>query len=282
MKKILVPCDFSKAAVQAYMFACRLATAGKGELHVLHAFELPMTYESAFGVQPYMFDEALITSIEERARENFYKMKDTLDVKPPKAVFKVVHGSVTTSIIQAIESTQADLVVMGTNGASGLREFFVGSNTEKIVRLSPVPVIAVREDVDPKSIKNIVLPSTMGLDQGRFIEKVKELQAFFGARLHLLLVNTPTRFNLDSEAQQLVEDFATHYRLTNYTVNVRNDHFEHDGIRRFVEELAADMVVMATHGRRGLAHMLAGSITEDIVNHIECPIWTFNMRAPAP
>ncbi len=278
MKRILVPCDFSAPAVQAYMMANNIAAKSNGEIHVIHAIDLPMMYETTYGIPPYVFDPSLLATIEDQARENFNKMLESAGKKVDKVSFDAINGTVNSTILDYIEDKEIDLVVMGTHGTSGLQEFFVGSNTEKIVRLSPVPVLSIKNACDAGSIKNIVLPSSLQLDQQKFISKVKELQSFFGAKLHVLLVNTPTRFNLDTEARALLEEFARQYKLENYTLNVRNDLFEEDGIHHFVKESKADLVVMATHGRRGLAHLLSGSIAEDVVNHIECPIWTYSLR----
>ena len=78
-----------------------------------------------------------------------------------------------------------------------------------------------------------------------------------------------------SEEMDLMEEFTRHYTLTNYSLNTRNDFSEQDGIINFAHEIKADMIAMGTHGRRGLAHLFMGSVTEDVVNHVDCPIWTY-------
>jgi hypothetical protein len=76
----------------------------------------------------------------------------------------------------------------------------------------------------------------------------------------------------------MMEEFARHYALSNYTLNTRNDFSEQDGIINFAHEIKADMITMGTHGRRGLAHLFMGSVTEDVVNHVDCPIWTYVIK----
>lgn len=274
MKKILVPCDFSKTAVEALKVANGIAEKSKGELLVVHAFELPLTYETAFGVQPYMFDPELLASIEERARENFDEIKTKVAKKGVKITFHTRHASVTAAIAEFLQDNAIDLVVMGTNGASGMTETLFGSNTEKIVRLSQVPVLAVRSVVDISTIKNIAVPNSLTADQPEFIRKIKELQEFFEATLHIVLVNTPAHFRPDAEAKKLLEEFASRHKLTGFTLNFRSDRTEEAGIMAFVSEIKADLVAMATHGRKGLAHLASGSIAEDVVNHLTCPVWT--------
>jgi hypothetical protein len=169
------------------------------------------------------------------------------------------------------------LVVMGTHGASGLKEYLIGSNTEKMVRLSPVPVLTVRKSFDLPQIKDIVFPTNLHLDQVNLVARIKEVQSFFSAKLHLLLVNTPYNMKRTIDETQMMEGYAKHYKLRDYTLNTRNDFHVEDGIINFAHEIKADMIAMGTHGRRGLAHLFMGSVAEEVVNKVDCPIWTYSI-----
>jgi nucleotide-binding universal stress UspA family protein len=277
MKKILVPCDFSESAVEAYLFAMNLATHSHAEVFVLKVIDLPFFYETTFGPTPQYFDLSIFKDLEEEAKNNFEKIKSKHPRKDMVS-FTVLRGSVTLIINQFAGNNNIDLIVMGTRGASGLKEYWIGSNTEKVVRYSSVPVLAVRQSFDISTIKNIVFPTTLHLDQNDLINRVKELQSFFSAKIHLLLVNTPNNMLRSKDEMDLMEEFAGHYQLSDYTLNTRNDFNEQDGIINFAHEINADMIAMGTHGRRGLAHLFMGSVTEDVVNHVDCPIWTYLVR----
>jgi nucleotide-binding universal stress UspA family protein len=279
MKKILVPCDFSEPAQQAYKFALTLAAASQAEVVVMKAIDLPIMYESTFGVQPYVVDAKLLKELEEDARRKYEKLMKMHAPQPNIRVsFHVAFGPVTLLVRQEIDEKNIDLVVMGTHGASGWKEYLIGSNAEKIVRFSPVPVMIIRKALDILSIKNIVFPTTLDMNQVAFVTEVKALQDFFGAALHVVYVNTPVDFRRDPEIKKELEEYAKHYKLNNYTLNVRSDAYEMDGIISFTHDTGADMIAMATHGRRGLLHLLAGSIAEDVVNHTDCPIWTCSLK----
>jgi nucleotide-binding universal stress UspA family protein len=278
MKKILVPCDFSEPAQQAYKFALSLAEASDGEVYVMHAMDMPLMYESAFGLQPYVLDSRLEQELEEKAKSNFLKLQSLMGKGTENVSFHIIHGPVALSIRDFIKEKNIDLVVMGTRGAGGLKEYLVGSNTEKIVRTSRVPVFAIRKAPDIKEIKSIVLPTTLRMDHPEFIEKVKALQRFFHAKLHVLYINTPVDFRTDRDIQPHLQEFAKRFKLTDYTLNMRNDAYETDGIISFAGEIKADMIAMATHGRRGVLHLLTGSVTEDVVNHVDCLMWTWSLK----
>lgn len=278
MKRILVPCDFSAPARQAYKFAINLATASKGEVIVLYNIPTPIIYETTFGIQPYPLDPEAIEELEKNARRAFERLKKVhrAPVNVPVNFF-TLNEEMVRGIIKFSKKRKIDLIVMGTHGSSGFEEFMVGSNTEKIVRLSTVPVIALRKAPFFSSIKNIVFPTTLKLNQTELIKRIKSLQKFFNARLHILLINTHRSFRIEQDAKEALQEFVKHYKLTNYTVNFRSSWTERDGIINFAQQTKADMVVMATHGRQGLAHLFTGSITESVVNHIKCPIWTYSL-----
>jgi len=274
MKSILVPCDFSAEAREAYAFALQLATKTQGLVHVLKAVDLPVMYESALGAAPYYFDPTLIKELKEDAVAQYEKLKSQFPTSP-RTEFFVQEGPVTPTIRQFISDHAIDLVVMGTRGASGLEEYLIGSNTEKIVRYSPVPVFAIRKSVPLETIKHIVFPTPLETDP-ELMSQVRTLQEFFQATVHLLLINTPHNLERRGDEQKRLEDFAQKNQLTQFSVNTRDEFREPSGILNFAHEIKADLIAMGTHGRRGLAHVFAGSITEHVVNRVNCPIWTFS------
>lgn len=274
MKKILVPCDFSEPAVEAFRFAIDLASKSGSSITILKVIDIPVVYDTAFGMPTYLDNSGLIAELRNDARKNFERLVKKYGKGYSAIRFTVLQGPTSVMIRDFIEEKKFSLVVMGTHGASGLQEFFVGSNAEKIVRFSRVPVFTIRKAVPVSSIKNIVFPTSLLRDQSDFIKRLKGIQEFFGAKLHILFLNTPFNFVRDNE----LKEYASRHKFTNFTLNFRQDRYEPDGIISFAREIKADMLAMATHGRKGLSHFISGSITEDVVNHIECPVWTYSLK----
>jgi nucleotide-binding universal stress UspA family protein len=276
MKYILVPCDFSKEAIESYKFALEIAELAKLKIKVIYVIDLPSVV-SGFDIQPYAYEIALQNDLKEYAVSSFDKLKKG---HPTNAIvsFEVIFNSITSAVRSLVEKGDVEMVLMGTRGSSGFEETWFGSNTEKVVRFSSVPVLAVRTSPKVSSIKKIVFPNRLGLDQAELVKRVIEVQKFFNAHLHVLWINTPSHFLPDHEINGLMKEFADHYKLENYSLDVRNDLSEGDGILSYSKQIRADMIAMGTSGRRGLSHLMTGSIAEDVVNHIESPIWTFSTR----
>jgi nucleotide-binding universal stress UspA family protein len=107
---------------------------------------------------------------------------------------------------------------------------------------------------------------------------LKALQKFFDATLHILHINTPVHFKRDAEAHEAMVEFAKHYKLANYKLHFRSYENEGNGIIDFAYTEKMDLIAMATHARKGLAHVFNSSMTESVVNHIQVPIWTYCIK----
>lgn len=278
MKRVLVPADFSSVALEAFKFGVQLVTESGGELLVLHVIDVPVAFTTDLDGFDYTFDPNVVKAMQERAESQFQSWKKRYASELSGVQFHVRNGAVTTSIESFIKSKKIDLVVMGTHGVSGAKEFFIGSNTEKIVRFSRVPVFAIHKSVKLSTIQNIVFPTELHLNESNLVKRVKELQKFFKAKLHVIYVNTPVNFKNDRELKGLLKDYADHFNLTNCETHIVNDVYEQQGIIAFANRTKGALITMATHGRRGLAHFFNVSITEDVVNHVNCPIWTYSIR----
>jgi nucleotide-binding universal stress UspA family protein len=277
MKKILVPCDFSNQAINAFRFAVDIAAQSKGEVHLVHVIELPVMHDSV--LMPVMsFEEALLKELRDKAEREFRKLTDKY-AAGVKVTSLVIFGAPSRMITDYVTDTGIDLVVMGTKGASGVKEVVIGSNAEKVVRRSTVPVIAIKKFVKASSIKNIVFPNTLDTEtQEDLVMKVKALQNFFKAQIHIVWINTPTNFTPDRITTFRLNTFAKRFMFKDFTVSVYNDPFEESGIINYAHSVNADMIAMGTSGRKGLAHILSGSVAEDVVNHVDCPIWTYALK----
>jgi nucleotide-binding universal stress UspA family protein len=195
---------------------------------------------------------------------------DGVKVKQELRIGSPYHG-MNTIIIER----KVDLVVMGTAGRSDLEQMIIGSNTEKVVRMSHCPVLTMHAKPASKDFKNIVYATSMDKDEEIFSRIVRTTQKLYDSTIHLVRINTPGNFQRDVVVKKYMQDFAKKLQLKNFTINVFNDVSEEEGIVYFADSINADLIAMATHGRTGFAHVLAGSIAEDVVSHSKRPVLTF-------
>lgn len=278
MKKILVACDFSKESREAFTVAIDFAAMVGADLVLFHVLDTPALYATGPLGAALTPNAAYYAQLEEVISNELENMKARAISKGVAIATRVEPGALVPKVRALIDETGADLVVMGTAGASATDGIVIGSNTEKLVRFSPVPVLTVNQAIDLDQIKDILVPSTLELDQPEFVRQLKALQKLFDATLHILLVNTPGRFMDDADADKALENFVNHYELTNFKCYCRSYRNEDDGIITFARENNMDLIAMATHARKGLAHLFNSSVTENVVKYIEIPIWTSHLK----
>jgi nucleotide-binding universal stress UspA family protein len=278
MKKILVPCDFSKPSVNAFRFALDIAVQSKGIVHLLNVIELPVLHDTV--LMPVLnFEQELLKDFNTKAESQFKKIAEKYNKgNGVKTNFSVQFGPVSKVIQDYSKKEAIDLVIMGSHGASGIREFFLGSNAEKMVRHAAAPVLVIK-DYYKGSIKNIVFPNTLETnEQEDLTMKVKALQNFFKARLHVVWINTPLNFTADTTTMERLKAFAKRFMLKDYTLSVFNYPDEEQGILQFSNAVKGDLIAMGTHGRKGISHLINGSIAEDVANHYKGLVWTYSLN----
>jgi nucleotide-binding universal stress UspA family protein len=277
MDKILIPCDFSEQSINAFKLATDLAHASSAELHLLHVIELPIMHEDILTPMP-SFDETLLKELSDRAESKFMELRKDFAKEHLFIDTKIEFGPIVPAILDYQRDNNITLIVMGTKGVSGLEEVFIGSTAEKVVRNALCPVIAVKRHVDINDLKHIVFPNSLEEGQEDLLMHVKALQHVLKATLHILWVDTSNDAHVHDVVKEQLESFARRAMLQDYTVNIYKANDNENGIINFTHWINANMIAMGTHARKGISHLLRGSVTEDVVNHVDCPIWTYVIK----
>jgi len=272
MKNILVPCDFSPPAVQAFKFAADIASASVGEVCVLKVIDFPCQYSRQLSQR----DPRTIFNLEEEYKQQYEKLKSIYAQITVPISFSLEQGGISTTVLKVIDEKGIDLVVMGVKG--GAVNESIGTIAARVIRSSPVPVIVLKTAVHLSCIRSILFALPQEIYQAKFVAYVKALQDFFHATLHILFVNTPLNFQVDSKTRADVEDFVQRFNISNYTFAIRNDNQVQEGIIQYAAEISTDLIVLGTHGRKGVSHLLYGSVTEDVVHNANCPVWTYILK----
>lgn len=276
MKNILVPTDFSEQAENALEVAYNIAKKANSELTLLHVIEdttVTSVHYTADLELSNMENKLFMVRMVEKAKKNIAALNEKYGDIEIKTQIRI--GNPYHNIKDYINESVVDFVVMGTKGSTGLEEFIMGSNAEKVVRHAKCPVLTIHKKATNFEFKDIVYATGLELKDEYCITILKQIQDVYGAKIHLVRVNTPNNFESDRTSLPALKKVAEKCGLSNYDVHVYNEASEEEGIIYFAEHINADMIAMATHGRTGLAHLLTGSIAEDVVNHAKRPVLTY-------
>lgn len=274
MKTILVPTDFSKHAEYALKVAAQVAKRNNGKVILLHMLELQQTGNDAITTahdipELMFFKNAAVNKLDELVDSPYLEGIEVASIVQFHMAFN--------GIIENAEKHNADLIIMGSHGASGFQEMFIGSNAEKVVRNSSIPVLIIKKDEEDFKVNNLVFASDFSDEIKVPFAKVIEFAKSFDSHIKLVNVTTPNNFTPSRVAEKRMKEFISEFNFSNYSTHIYNDINVEKGILHFAKDSNSDVIGMCTHGRKGLAHFFNGSISEDLVNHSKRPVVTFKI-----
>ncbi|MDT7827470.1 universal stress protein [Pricia sp. S334] len=273
MKKIIVPVDFSKQSEYALKTAASLSLKHDAEILVVHMLELNRSLTAS----PEMINQEYTVFLIKTAEKQLNEFLNRPYLKDVKVTPIIKHYKVFSELNEIAEKHGADMVVMGSHGSEGLKEIFVGSNAEKVVRHSHVPVLVVKNEHTDFKIDRLVFASDFKLKGLKAFEKAKAFAELVSAELDLVYINTPYSDFLSTEdAYARINTFLAKANIADQ-VEIYNDYSVEMGILNYSKTNAADAIAISTHGRKGLAHFFSGSIGEDITNRAKIPVVTFKI-----
>lgn len=276
MKKILVPTDFSEQAEHALKLAAQLAQNHEAEIYLLHMLELPMDMVNPVGeTRSSDLPEALYFM--KLAKKRFSEILSRPYLHGIKVHEIVQFHEAFDGIMETSREHGCDFIVMGSQGATGFKEMFVGSNTEKVVRTSEVPVLVIKNEHSNFKVNNLAFATNLAPESKHTLRQVVNFAEYMGAKLHLVYINTANDFLTSKDTDDHLTNYVEGMDFSNYEFHVYNDSSVETGILNFAQKINADLVGIATHGRKGLSHFFNGSISEDLVNHAKMPVITFKI-----
>lgn len=256
---ILVPYDFSDCAKDALQVAASIARRSGAVIDIVHLYDQMTDFHTE----------------NQRVRDEIEAKLDEL----PKLPF--LHGLELrkfmlrqmglTEMFKNERLAQVDLIVMGTHGATGLKGI-VGSNTQRVVRTAPMPVLVIKQHIEDLDLRDVVFASNFSQQDVEKFDAFKPLLELYDTRIHLVKVNTPKTFERSEDTNRAIDAFLQRYPLKKFTATIYNDLSIEEGVLNFARSIDADLIAMATHGRTGFFHVVNGSLTEDIVNNTSSPV----------
>ena len=180
-------------------------------------------------------------------------------------------------IMEISKKHDCDVIIMGSSGAEGLKDIFIGSNTEKVVRHSNIPVLVIKNEIPLFEVKKFVYATDLDSETIETFEKAIKFAQQTQHNYELVMVNTASKFKTTDEIDEKLDHFTKGINASDFDFKVYNDVNVETGILNYAKKIDADLIGISTHGRRGIAHFINGSLSEDLVNHAKRPIVTFKV-----
>jgi nucleotide-binding universal stress UspA family protein len=280
LKSILLATDFRPASRSAAEVAVRLASVSGAHVNMLHVLEpLPQSQSAFLRMNRDHAVKKLKALAEQLVQQNAVIDETLIDV-----------GHTADVISREADATVADLIVIGAGERSQHDHFVLGPNAAAIMQHARKPVLAIRPGEAAAEFRKILCPVDMSPASTRgLLNAIQLSHAFDGQLIVLTVVPTPGWFALAADARSFGQSIEQHARQW-------RDDFEqflliaplgsiswekelrtgtpHEQIVAAARERHADLIVMGSTGRSGLARILMGSVTRRVIQHLPCSLLT--------
>ncbi|MCP9770068.1 universal stress protein [Lacihabitans sp. LS3-19] len=265
MKTILVPTDFHAAAENAMAAAVKLAKNMNAKINLMTMFKFPKFKYQLVESAVYSEEEYYALLKEDAERE----IKRWQEWYPEVKIEGIIEEDF-EDLIPAILSEGADLIVMGSEGANGWKDYFSGTNAQNVVRKADCPVLVMKENTSFEKIENVLFVTDF--EKTGFIEVAQNLFNLENTNNKFLFVDAGEITDDRAELYDTARDIEKLYDIKNFDFEI----YKHDSIAKGTVEFAQsrdiDLIIMFTHGRKGFERFLFGSIAEEVVNISEIPV----------
>ncbi len=272
MKRIILPTDFSKNAYNALKYAVNLFKDQEITFILLHTY-MPPVYQAEYILgNPAQIGLGDIYG--ESSKKNLVKLKNKIEkaFKNPKHRFIVhtAYNMLINEMLETIEGEKADMVIMGTKGATGAKEIFLGSYTVSMIKRAPCPVIAVPSNFEYEAPKEILFPTDYEINYQRQ-QLIELIELANDHKSSIEVVHVSTGYPL-SESQAInKKKLESILSGTTYLCHDLPNQSVLDGINNFQMKKRMNLLVMIQNKHTFLERLFIEPVIKKIGFHVTIP-----------
>jgi nucleotide-binding universal stress UspA family protein len=274
MKSILVPTDFSAESENALVYACELNKELKAKIILFHSYYVPVPATDV--------PLAIVSGheVKQAAEKSLRKLESNYINKYPGMLFdgKVSEGFPEMEISNTAKKLECDLIIMGTMGAGGLKEIFIGTNTARVIEDSVCPVISIPESARMNGVRKIVFAANYGNDDFSNVFNLIDFARLYNSEIVLLHVSTgKTDIAFDhTELDGFRRQVESESSYSNLSVKVLESDDIYSAINQFLVESKADMLAINMRNRTFVQKLGGRSMTKKMAYHTNIPLFVFH------
>lgn len=288
---ILVAADFSEFSAKAVEFAFAFGKQCRGRLTLAHVVE-PFKEEIGETIQPHD-SESWARKEEKEIQQQVQPYLDKAGSNQMPIDFVMLRGfNPADTLLDFLGANRFDLLVIGTHGRGALKHLFQGSVAERMVRVSPIPVLTVHRSVEKFNIEKILVPIDFSPNSQLAADYAASIARIWNAKIVFFHTIEPEIYPSDYDYEnsvpvsafdrnlhqtvlenlkEFVADSVHESRVENYVVK---EGLAHKEIVKYAKQNKVDLLVIATLGLTGMAYLLLGSTAEKVIRWTTCPVLT--------
>lgn len=266
MKNIIIPVDFEEKSEFALKAGAILAKKHNAVLHVIHALELS---DSIFSSKEN--EVQFMVAFVKKHFELFLKKKY---LKGIKVIPIIKQHKVYKEVAIVAEEINADLIIMGSHGLTARKGIFAGSNTERMIHNSKIPVLIISREPTNFQLNKVIIATDLNpKNRSRFMEKIKMFSEL-GSTICPVYVNLPyggfissREFHEKANAFPAIDESEKVAFIAGHNLE--------DGLIEYAEDTNADLIVVSASSQKGLNYFFNSGISEDLSIYAKLPVMSF-------
>jgi nucleotide-binding universal stress UspA family protein len=283
MKKILVPTDLSPTADLGVKLAVEIAKRCGATISLVNFTRHPLgsTFSSTGEVNLQEDDEENAYTLEllHAQREKLQQTADAYSAEGVQFEYAVIDAKFKSGIDALMSQENIDLIVMGTSGEENANEVFTGNHTEQVIKVSPVPVLSVRDGFSISEFDNIVMAVSVISDNqvADGLEHLRVIWECFNSHVHLVHVR-----NRKDDSNMILDEYftkmATIANVPKFSVTILDGDDEAEMISRYAESVNAGLIAVLKNRKDGIFRIFGNRFSNRIIKEEGRPVFTLNLQ----
>ncbi|MDT7827606.1 universal stress protein [Pricia sp. S334] len=273
IQTLVVPVDFSDTAEKAVHYATALAKKLNSELIFAHGYTPVQAPNASASMSSTNIPPAQnVVTHEELARQRMEEFLDGFpEISNTRHTVSVMLGSITDVVRETVREKKVDLVVTATEGADELKGFFVGTNSEKLSREAPCPVLIVPDDVKNYKIDTVCLAlDTKDPENSVSPELLMALVNAFDAKLRIIHISEDE--DTTAKKTELIDQYQNTLGKTRHSFHVFHGDNPQDGITKFLDENPIDLLTLVHREHGFFERIFQPGIRKKLVFSADIPL----------
>ena len=275
MKTILFPTDFSKNAIHASRYAAMLTKLYDANLVLLHVHHIPMVPENNLSSEVRNAIFLNETSAKEELEVFAKKFMEDSNLPSERVTQRVEYGFAAESIIEMAHSIKADLIVMGTKGASDILDKWLGTHAQEVMKTAECPVFTIPKNVPIDYPQRILYAADFKEDEVSATQRLLSFAKPLGATCKVVHIHDYFEPNIGHFVEETIKELEENFKNDDVTIQQLHRADVIEGLETYIKTYKPDVLAMAIHDKSFLSNIFDTSITRYFIQEAKLPMLTF-------
>ena len=271
-KKILVPVDLSGNSESAIRYAAELSNAPDTKIYLFHSAILPEFYVAELSDYNLYHKElkSAVKKICDASLSFLNAMKESYFAETSKVICRVIIAkNIYNGILDFAEELMPDLIIMGDGEKSD--KIKIGANTERVLRLTDLPMLIVKKSANASKIKKVIFASDFSEESVKVFSRVNDFLKGTNASVRLLYINTKSRFEEYETVKSRIEKFKKNFSA-DFSIVIRAGKNIEESIVRYANSINADLISIGIKKKKGLSLFFTDRVSESVISLSDIPV----------